>query len=184
MQIDEGTLGAQLFGGLSPNELKWRANAQDALMGGETPRISEKAQAAWEMVGGGFRKSGGADTSKPFTNEGDGGNVVNDAGSKGDTVTLYRVMSSQEFDSLMENQEFLPYDMAMEEKWLTTTPENAVKWAELFYPDGNYKLVELEVDSQGLDNMFYSENLDNIGSAYCSPIDVLNEYLKSIKEVK
>ena len=27
MQIDEGTLGAQLFGGLSPNELKWRANA-------------------------------------------------------------------------------------------------------------------------------------------------------------
>ena len=26
-------------------------------MGGETPRISEKAQAAWEMVGGGFRTS-------------------------------------------------------------------------------------------------------------------------------
>ena len=77
MQIDEGTLGAQLFGGLSPNELKWRARAQDALMGGETPRISEKAQAAWEMVDGGFRKSGGADTSKPFTNEGDGGNVGN-----------------------------------------------------------------------------------------------------------
>ena len=83
MQIDEGTLGAQLFGGLSPNELKWRARAQDALMGGETPRISEKAQAAWEMVGGGFRTSPDTDAPNPpgFTDGAAGGKVEGELGT-------------------------------------------------------------------------------------------------------
>ena len=103
---------------------------------------------------------------------------------KKSNIKLYRVMSQDEFSTLVEKQQFLPYDMAMEDKWLATSPENARKWAEWFYPDHNYKLVELEIDADGLNKMFYSPNLDNIGPAYCSPIDVLNQFLKSMREVK
>ena len=109
MQIDEGTLGAQLFGGLSPNELKWRARAQDALMGGETPRISEKAQAAWEMVGGGFRTSPDTDAPNPpgFTDGAAGGKV--EGGEWWNTIPSYLKVEEGKVGGKIEVSDYTGY---------------------------------------------------------------------------
>lgn len=35
----------------------------------------------------------------------------------------------------------MPFDRAMEEKWYATTQEDALKWAKIFYQDGNFKMI-------------------------------------------
>ena len=115
----------------------------------------------------------------------DGDSSVDDLVEGGsDTTKLYRVMSDAEYESLMSNGQFTPYDMAMEEKWFATSMEDAEEWASHFYPDGNYRMVEIEVNTGSLSNMYYNGYLDGIGPAYCSPLDVINEAIQSIKGVK
>ncbi len=99
------------------------------------------------------------------------------------TTKLYRSMSQAEYDSVIKNQKFVPYDLAMEDKWFATTQENATKWGDIFYPDGNYRIIEVEVDTNSLNKMYHVDYLDNIGPAYCSPLDILEESIRSIKGV-
>ena len=69
-----------------------------------------------------------------------GGNSAGNSGTgKGGsgTTKLYRAMSQAEYDSVIQNQKFVPYDLAMEDKWFATTLENATKWGDIFYPDEN-----------------------------------------------
>lgn len=56
-----------------------------------------------------------------------------------------------------------------------------MKWADIFYPDGNYKMLEIEVDTNSLSQMYYNQHLDNIGLAYCSSLETLENAIKSIK---
>ena len=107
-----------------------------------------------------------------------------DFASGTETTKLYRVMSEAEYDSVMTNKKFISYERAMEEKWFATTQTDAMSWGEIFYPDQNYKMLEIEVDTSGLDKMYYSSKLDNIGPAYCSSLEVLENVIKSIKGVK
>lgn len=104
------------------------------------------------------------------------------SGSK--TTKLYRVMTGAEYDSVMTHGKFVPYDRAMEEKWFATTQADATKWADIFYPDGNYRMIEIEVDTDALSKMYYNQHLDNIGPAYCSSIELLESAMKSKKGVR
>ncbi len=101
----------------------------------------------------------------------------------GQTTTFYRVMSEGEYSSLMENKKFMPYELAMEEKWFATNQVDASKWAEVFYPDGKYRMIELEIYNKNMSKMYYVAKLDDIGPAYCSSLDVINDSIKSIREV-
>lgn len=69
----------------------------------------------------------------------------------------------------------------MEEKWFATSMEDAEAWASHFYPDGNYRMVEIEVNTSSLSDMYYNEYLDGIRPAYCSPLGVINEAIHSLK---
>lgn len=71
----------------------------------------------------------------------------------------------------------------MESKWFATTIENATKWANFFYPNGNYHMLEVEVETSCLEEMYYVEKLDNIGPAYCSPLELLSIAIRKITEV-
>ena len=93
-------------------------------------------------------------------------------------------MSEAEYDSVISNKKFIPYDRAMEEKWFATSQEDALSWASLFYPDGDFKMIEIEVDTSGLSEMYYSQHLDNIGPAYCSSLKLLEKIIKKIKGVE
>ena len=92
-------------------------------------------------------------------------------------------MSEGEYNSLMDAGEFLPYDKAMESKWFATTAEDATEWGKLFYPDGNYKMVEVQVPTSSLDDMFYMEKLDGIGPAYNAEPSVINNVIEGLKEI-
>lgn len=100
------------------------------------------------------------------------------------TTKLYRVMSEAEYQSVITNGKFVPYDMAMEEKWFATSADDAAKWANSFYPDGNYRMIEVHVDTNSLSQMYFSPKLDNIGPAYCSSLEVLENAIQTIKVVK
>ena len=103
---------------------------------------------------------------------------------KNDVIKLYRVMSEAEYDSVMSNKKFLPYSKAMEEKWFATTKSDASKWGNIFYPDGKYKMVEVDIDKSYLSKMYKSQCLDGIGPAYCSSLKVLEDAIISIKGLK
>ena len=72
----------------------------------------------------------------------------------------------------------------MEEKWFATTQGDAIKWADIFYPDGDYRMVEVTINTNYLQEMYYNQHLDNIGPAYCSSLEVLEKAIKSIRGVK
>ncbi len=101
-----------------------------------------------------------------------------------ETTKLYRVMSLDEFNSLMKNGKFILYDRAMDTKWFATNAEDAAKWAKSFYKDGNYKMVEVTVPTSSLDDMYFAEKLDNIGPAYNAERDLINRVMIGIKEKK
>ena len=71
----------------------------------------------------------------------------------------------------------------MEDKWFATSLENAKKMGETFYLYGAYKVIEIEVDKISLTGMYFHEKLDNIGPAYCAPLELLNKAVHYIKEV-
>lgn len=96
---------------------------------------------------------------------------------------LYRVMSESEYDTLMKTGGFTQYDMAMESKWFATNVNDAAKWGKLFYPNGNYKMVEIQVPTSALNGMYFVEKLDNIGAAYNAERDFINKVLIGIIEV-
>ena len=100
----------------------------------------------------------------------------------GGETKLYRVMSEDEYKSIIKNEgKFSNYDYAMEEKWFATSPEDAAKWGSKFYPDGNYKMIELTVPTNSLGQMYHIEKLDGIGPAYCGGIDFINSIMKGVK---
>ncbi|HWS44193.1 MAG TPA: hypothetical protein VN421_14045, partial [Pseudoflavonifractor sp.] len=100
----------------------------------------------------------------------------------GEHIKLYRVMSDAEYQSIINNGgKFSPYDRAMEEKWFAISSEDAVKWAEKFYPDGQYRMIEIEVPIDSLNQMYRVEKLDGIGPAYSGGIDFLNSIMKGLK---
>ena len=93
-------------------------------------------------------------------------------------------MSGGEYNSLMKNGNFQPYDKAMEGKWFATNPENAAKWGETFYPNGDFKMVEVTVPKSSLEGMYYGGNkLDGIGSVYYAERDYINQVLMSIRGI-
>ncbi len=103
------------------------------------------------------------------------------AESAGETK-LYRVMSDAEYQSIINNGgKFSTYDRAMEEKWFATSPEDAAKWAEKFYPDGRYRMIEVEVPTDSLNQMYQVGKLDGIGPAYSGGIDFFNSIMKGLR---
>lgn len=112
------------------------------------------------------------------TSEGAGQSVANTNATK-----LYRVMSEGEYNSLVKNGQFTQYDKAMESKWFATNTKDAAEWGKKFYPNGNYKMVEIEVPKDSLSQMYHVDKLDSIGSAYNAERDFINSVIKSIREV-
>ena len=110
------------------------------------------------------------------------GKRTNRAAKGAGETKLYRVMSDAEHQSIINNGgKFSKYDRAMEEKWFATSPEDAAKWAEKFYPDGRYKMIEIEVPTDSLNQMYQVGKLDGIGPAYSGGIDFLNSIMKGLK---
>jgi len=45
-------------------------------------------------------------------------------------------------------------------------------------------MVEIEVNTSSLSDMYYNPYLDGIGPAYCAPIDLINDAIQFIKELR
>jgi len=97
-------------------------------------------------------------------------------------VKLYRAVSEAESISIISNNySFVPYEFAIEKKWFATCLTHAEKWAEWFYTDGVYRIIEIVVLRESLKYMFYLKMLDNIGPAYAADINLLSKIVREVK---
>lgn len=97
-------------------------------------------------------------------------------------VKLYRAVSDAEYKSLMSTRKFSVGQGSMETKWMATNRADAQKWLSSMDFGSNPKIVEFTVPKSALDSFYYpGNNLDNIGPAFSSEIDYLNNVIKSLK---
>lgn len=50
----------------------------------------------------------------------------------------------------------------------------------MFYPDGQYRMIEITIPTDSLKEMYQVNNLDGVGPAYCGGIDFLNIIMKGL----
>ena len=86
-------------------------------------------------------------------------------------TTLYRSMSSAEYESFVKTGDFTSIPGAMESKWFSTTYEGAQYFLQM---KGNDIIMSIEVPNNALQNAYYSNNIDGTGPGYCFDIDYLN----------
>jgi len=79
---------------------------------------------------------------------------------------------------------FTSYNYAMEQKWFATTSADATARGKLFYPNGGYKIIQVNMPTSSLSKMYFTQKLDGIGSAYCGEIDFLNSTMNGVKLFK
>ena len=97
------------------------------------------------------------------------------------TIKLYRVTSHAEYQSIKSSGKFSSPIGTMEEKWFLTTKQNSLKWAKLFYQNGDFKIVKIRVPKSSLDKFYYNANIDGIGPGYSINVNILNQIVKSIR---
>jgi len=109
----------------------------------------------------------------------------NTNGGTGNTK-LYRAMSEAEYNSMMSNggKFTQPPGGAMEAKWFATTSQDAAQWGSKFYPNGNYKIIEIELPSNALSKMYYNPYLDGVGPAYSGDFNLMNTLMDGVATIR
>lgn len=104
--------------------------------------------------------------------------------STGREVRLFRTMSTEEYQSITDNNNtFIPYDFAMEMKWFAKREEDCKEWArrlEMLGEGESRVFVAITVLKKALSFMFYSEKLDGVGAAYSADVDLLNKIVRRV----
>lgn len=97
------------------------------------------------------------------------------------TTKLYRAVSKAEYNSIKSTGKFSSPLGTMEEKWFLTTKNNSLRWANLFYKNGNFKIVKIRVQNTYLSQFYFNANIDGIGPGYAINVNLLNQIVKSIR---
>ena len=97
------------------------------------------------------------------------------------TTKLYRAVSEAEYNSIKSTGKFSSPLGTMEEKWFLTTKNNSLRWANLFYKNGNFKIVKIRVQNTYLSQFYFNANIDGIGPGYAINVNLLNQIVKSIR---
>ena len=98
-------------------------------------------------------------------------------------IKLYRAMSNEEYGSLTKHKKFILKEGKMAEKFMATNYDDALSWGTKFYPDGNFRIVEIRVPTKSLYLMKYYSFLDDIGTAYSAYYKYLNSVMKGFARV-
>jgi len=88
------------------------------------------------------------------------------------SIEIYRAISTAELDDIKACGGFriCSSGCSMEVKWFAMKLSNAVEWGKRFYFDRGeqmFYVVTASIPSELVKEMFYDENLDNIGYAIC-----------------
>ena len=103
--------------------------------------------------------------------------------------SLYRAMSQAEYESMVNNNGFVPSPgYALERKWFATSVEGVQRFAEeLSRLSGDYEaniiVVRVDVLSESLSRMYYNPSQDGIAEAYCASVELLNEVWQFFERV-
>ena len=94
------------------------------------------------------------------------------------TTDLYRAMSNEEYGRLIKHNKFKHKLGTMQDKWMATSYDDAVKWGNTLLGEGNFRIVKIKVPTSSLKNMHFADYaLDGIGRAYCAHYQYLNEVM-------
>ena len=101
----------------------------------------------------------------------------------GGTVTVYRAMSVSEYESTVSSSQFSAGPNSYESgKYFATTYDHATQWGNKLYPNGDYRILEVQFNSyilKSADTMYWS-SLDGIGPAYFFSISSANLHMVCI----
>ena len=105
--------------------------------------------------------------------------------SSDNCVSLYRAVSEAEYnDFISKNNRFDYFPNAMESKWFAVNKADCYVWAEKFYNNECFKVIQINVPEMYLHidelDIIYNPFLDAIGPAYCIHIEKINEILSKI----
>lgn len=120
----------------------------------------------------------------------DGDSSVDDileigAKSSDNCISLYRAVSEGEYnDFIAKNNRFDYYPNAMEAKWFAVNKSDCYVWADKFYNNECFKVIQINIPEMYLQvdelDIIYEPFLDTIGPAYCIHIEKINEILNKI----
>jgi len=80
-------------------------------------------------------------------------------------MKLYRAVSPQELADIRSYQGFHPILSSLQGKWFAETPEHAAEWGRKLFQPGPFRLLEVEIPQNLVDQMFRIPQLDRIGPA-------------------
>lgn len=105
--------------------------------------------------------------------------------SSDNCVSLYRAVSEAEYnDFIAKNNRFDYFPNAMESKWFAVNKSDCYVWADKFYNNECFKVIQINIPEIYLQvdelDIIYNPFLDAIGPAYCIHIEKINEILSKI----
>lgn len=133
---------------------------------------------AWPAVRQGINAVGIASFVTGFSGIVGGGASQAEAQS---TVRLYRAVSEEEFQQILKTGVFEGAGGA-EGKYFATTMEHASKWGEALMGKGNFRIIQLDLPPELVQQFYYWSNLDDIGPAYFAELEQLKDLLLILAE--
>jgi RHS repeat-associated protein len=94
---------------------------------------------------------------------------------------LYRAVGEEELQQLMETGVFQSPGSA-EGKYFATTLEDAMTWGERLMGEGNYRVIQLDLPSELVEQFYAWERLDTIGPAYYATLEQLKDLILALTE--
>jgi len=99
------------------------------------------------------------------------------------TVTIFRNVDANEFESIANTGKFAPGPGSMEGKWFAASAADADQWGELLN-GGQGLTVETRIPQSVANQLFSSQNLDGIGPAYYANEEQLALISETMDEIQ
>jgi len=101
-----------------------------------------------------------------------------------DTMTLYRAVSPNELDDIMQTGIFRPDPggKSMDAKWFSDTLAGAQRWGEAF--GEKFSIISVNVPKNVADEMTRIRNLDGISDVWSAIDDVLDRFNRAILDLQ
>ena len=99
-------------------------------------------------------------------------------------MKLYRTVSEQEYQQLIEIGRFDITSQSVEGKYFAESQQDARQWGDLLFGVGQYRVIGVELADELCAQFHRWERLDMIGPARYAEIEQLRDVIVSVQEAE